>query len=226
MLERITGGSLASINELPFQVSLQFEGYHVCGGSIISEYWVLSAAHCMQFSKYSMTVLAGSENLQSGGLKYEIDSIIKHDGFDEKWFSNDMAVVKVSNPFKMSESIRPILLFNKNESFPVNKVAIVSGWGKGNLPVHLLHKVQLLTVSREECAAAHGVWKLPPGQVCAGVQKGGKDSCKGDSGGPLTIDGRLAGIISWGKDCGLPKTPGVYSEISYFREWIWELTGV
>ncbi|XP_014216184.1 trypsin-1 [Copidosoma floridanum] len=225
---RIIGGEPTVIETRPYQVSLQYGGRHRCGGIILSEYWALTAAHCNIFDLKYVQIRAGSSFNTYGGSIHRVEKIISHEQFWQNSLGNgyyDVAVVKVHEPFVFDDSRQPADLYKSNETILSGTVAVISGWGytEEELPVQLM-SVGLPVISKDICDDAYKQEQggIGEGQICAGLYGvGRKDTCGGDSGGPLTIDGRVAGVVSYGaQDCGDPMLPGVYSEISFFFEWI------
>ncbi|XP_011502149.1 PREDICTED: trypsin-1-like, partial [Ceratosolen solmsi marchali] len=223
---RIIGGENAVIESFPYQISLEYLGYHTCGGSIISAHYVVTAGHCVDVRAAYLTIRAGSSLKGQGGSVHQVDKIIRH----EQYFTNDYGVphydvslLHVKQPFQFDDSRQPINLFDVAEESEPGVKSIITGWGntgKGS-PIQL-QTVSVPIVSKTICNNAYSKFGgIPEGQICAAYYGvGGKDACQGDSGGPLSIDGRLAGIVSWGNGCALAKYPGVYTEISHYREWI------
>lgn len=160
---------------------------------------------------------------------------MSHSLFDPKTFEYDLALLKFAEPVKFERNILPVCVPSGNDSY-VDRLATVIGWGRlyedGPLPDIIQH-VDVPIITNDECEKMYKkagfIEEIPNMFVCAGISKGGKDSCEGDSGGPLTMidnDGRsyLIGIISWGIGCALPSQPGVYTRITAFSDWINEVT--
>ncbi|XP_012146828.2 trypsin-1 [Megachile rotundata] len=228
---RIVGGEPATIYEAPYQVSLQYNGRHFCGGSIIAANWVLTAGHCVVYSASSMTVRAGSTNVNSGGSVHHVQQVIRHNNYrtDSHGIpNNDVALFRVSEPFKFDNSRQPAKLYQGQSSSLAGKYGLITGWGKTNSGTPtVLNKVRVPLLRKSECDSSYRNYGgIPAGQICAGFNAGGKDSCQGDSGGPLYVDGSLAGIVSWGYGCGTPKYPGVYTDVATYRQWIRQNSGV
>lgn len=174
----------------------------------------------------SLTVRAGSSIMGKGGSVHLVDKIVLHEKYaiNEHGIPiNDVAVIRVKDPFQFDDKRRPINLYDVEEESKAGVMAVVTGWGKTSQgsPIQL-QTVSMPIVSKEICNEAYkNFGGLPKAQICAAYYgEGGKDACDGDAGGPLTIEGRLAGIVSWGNGCAKPDFPGVYTEIAAHRDWI------
>ncbi|GAB6027530.1 hypothetical protein CHUAL_001778 [Chamberlinius hualienensis] len=243
---RIVNGQEAQYAKWPWQISVrikQFRGkfIHKCGAALLNENWAVTAAHCVNGRLPGDFVLRmGEFDLDSSNeplrhVERRIEQIIVHPKFHSQSFENDLALVRFQIRMQFQEHIIPICLPLINDTF-VNETGYATGWGKlfyvnGPLPT-VLQEVQLPIITNSECEQEYRkagyLEHIPDIFLCAGFEKGEKDSCEGDSGGPLVVkqgNGRwvLAGIISWGIGCGLPHQPGVYTRISHFRQWIDEI---
>lgn len=214
---RIVGGNAIGISKTPYIVSVQANGGHLCGGSLISDQWVLSASHCFQdIHGADMKVRVGSSFYDQGGKLIDAKYIIKHEDYDNTNLANDIALIKLSEKVNISDSVQIIPLTLKQEASGTR--AYLSGWGytKENsrfIPKHL-HGVEVAVISQEKCR--HWYADLLDTKVCA--YSFGKDSCQGDSGGPMVTNGKLNGIVSSGAGCGT--YPGIYTSIPHFGKWI------
>ncbi|XP_016837090.2 trypsin [Nasonia vitripennis] len=225
---RIVGGEDATIETYPYQISIQEYGSHICGGSIISTYWVLTAGHCVKSDPFNLNIRAGTSIRDKNGTIHKVDNIIRHQNYFENSYrvpSNDIALLKLKEPFVFDKTHQPIKLFQAAEETAPGVEAIITGFGETNKWGYdgQLQTVSIPIVSKELCNKAYVdiAGGISEGQICASYYEiGRKDSCQGDSGGPLTINGRLAGISSWGYDCAKPKYPGVYTEVAAYRNWI------
>uniref|UniRef100_A0A8C9A6N5 Transmembrane protease serine 3 n=1 Tax=Prolemur simus TaxID=1328070 RepID=A0A8C9A6N5_PROSS len=231
---RIVGGNTSTLAQWPWQVSLQFQGYHLCGGSIITPLWIVTAAHCVYdlYLPKSWTVQAGLVSLlDSPAPSHLVEKIIYHSKYKPKRLGNDIALMKLAGPLVFSEMIQPVCLPNSEESFPDGKVCWTSGWGAtedgaGDASPVLNHAAVPL-ISNKICNHREvygGI--ISPSMLCAGYLKGGVDSCQGDSGGPLVCQERrvwkLVGATSFGIGCAEVNKPGVYTRITSFLDWIHE----
>jgi len=238
---RIVGGEEASDGEFPFQVSLRSVGAvgltHFCGGSIIDENWVLTAAHCCAGQiPATMHVVAGGiklNNFENEEEPRNLDAIIGHPDYSAATISNDACLLKMKEPFEWTEFVQPIALPAVMQDTAAGSMVTVTGWGttsEGALGLpNVLHKVSVPVVSDEDCNASYGAsgYAVADSMICAGLPEGGKDSCQGDSGGPFFSNEspetrELLGIVSWGIGCARAGYPGVYTEVSHFVEWITE----
>lgn len=228
---RIVGGQNTTIENAPYQISLQAYGSHNCGGSIISKEWIITAGHCSGGSASSYKIRAGSTHHNKGGSLYNVVKVIRHENYDTN--SNglpldDIALMRVEEPFKFDETRQPIPLYNLGEESIPGAISVITGWGNTfqGYPDQL-HTVNVPIVSKAQCNENYKSYGgIPDNQICAAYPEGGKDACQGDSGGPLVIDGRLSGVVSWGYGCARPGYPGVYTEVASYRSWIRENSGV
>ncbi|XP_076179603.1 transmembrane protease serine 9-like [Ptiloglossa arizonensis] len=226
---RIVNGEDAKVGEIPYQVSLQNKGssFHFCGGSVLNKNYVITAAHCVTGKiGGNIQIVAGTINLAKPTSKHNVKKIIIHELYNssDSW-KNDIALLKVDKEFIKSKQISFVPLPLANQSTPVNQVATVSGWGRlwegGPTTIHL-QRVDILIASQEYCKYMYKSQSLNiyDSQVCAydpSVQKG---SCHGDSGGPLTIKGKLIGLVSWAMGCAYTDYPTVYTRVSSHLDWI------
>merc|ERR1719369_14591 len=229
---KIVGGEDATAGEFPWQVSLRAIGHlpltHFCGGSVIAPTWVVTAGHCCA-GQIALTchVVAGDTHsgiINDEGEKFmSVEKIIQHEDYEAQTISNDICLIKLTEALEWSDYIAPIPIPAQGAETEAGTVCTVTGWGVKNegglLLPHQLQKVEVPVVSDEECREPYGD-QVQDNMICAGVPEGGKDSCQGDSGGPFVCNGELVGVVSWGYGCARPGYPGVYTETSYFTDWV------
>ncbi|XP_038178211.1 serine protease 44-like [Arvicola amphibius] len=230
---RIVAGQPAAQRKWPWQVSLKVKGRHICGGSLISKWWVMTAAHCV-FGHLDYVVAMGEvDRWSSQAVNIPVQDIIVHQDFSVMGpIVHDIALALLAFPVNYSASIQPVCLPRRTFLVQAGTQCWVTGWGRvveGGASSRLLREVQLSIIRHEKCnqilkdktGSIFGITQ--EGVVCGYSEKGG-DTCQGDSGGPLVCELNetwvQVGIVSWGIGCGRKGYPGVYTEVSYYRNWI------
>lgn len=221
---RIVGGEPTTIYEFPWQVSIRVFNRHNCGGSIIQQNKVLTAAHCIENRPLAkVDVRVGSSNQKNGGEIIKVTKMIEHEEWNPNTINNDIGLLILFTSLQYGPSIQPIPLAAFGELVSANDIALISGWGllseNGESP-NQLHFVAVPIVDDDLCAQTNNLVNRQT-MICAGrFVEGGADSCQQDSGGPLVVNGVLHGVVSWGNGCARPKSPGVYARVAHFRKWI------
>jgi V8-like Glu-specific endopeptidase len=234
---RIVNGEIARKHEFPFMAALLNKERQFCGGSLIDSSHILTAAHCVaHMSKYdvkNLRVILGDHNLKddydANAEKYRVKRVIRHKGFDASTLHNDVAILTLDKEVQLGTGIQPVCLEISAFDYTASTVS-VAGWGTtkdGGQTSSTLRKVDVRVWTNKECASSYGN-KAPGGiidtMICASTPELRKDSCSGDSGGPLfTCTGntcRQIGVVSWGIGCARAEFPGVYTSVTKFQEWI------
>ncbi len=237
---KITGGTSAGISDFPWQVFL-IAGNFQCGGSIIDQNWVVTAAHCTENDNGTailasdMVVKVGANDPYSSseGKNYLVSEVIVHEAYNNITLENDIALLRIKGPINFPNAT-PVKLISADDVLAGATIpgvmSWVTGWGITSVNPKIfpttLQKVQLPIVSN---ATASAVWStIPPTDIMAGYRNGNKDACSGDSGGPMVVpvlgEYKLAGIVSWGSsNCN---SYGAYTMVSLFDSWISTNTGI
>uniref|UniRef100_A0A336LM00 CSON013641 protein n=1 Tax=Culicoides sonorensis TaxID=179676 RepID=A0A336LM00_CULSO len=212
---RIVGGTTATPHEFPYIVSLQWSnGQHFCGGSIIHRSWVITAAHCEERPN-NLRVVAGAHDVERLNGREQIrrsTAFIIHQNYDGGVGPNDIALVKVAQPFQFNLMVRAINL-PQPRTYPTGW-GLASGWGdmsrdaSGNY-ARFLQKVWLPIHSQDKCLELWRGANIDRSNLCAAPLDGSTDTCNADSGGPLAQGNSLVGLVSWGPTpCARPNAPG------------------
>ncbi|NWU79897.1 TMPS6 protease, partial [Onychorhynchus coronatus] len=233
-LSRIVGGLNSVEGEWPWQASLQVRGRHICGGTLIADRWVVSAAHCFQderlASPFIWTVYLGKyfQNATSHTeVSFKVIRLFLHPYYEEDSHDYDVALLQLDHPVIISPLIQPICLPAPSHFFEPGLHCWITGWGalkEGGHISNILQKVDVQLIQQNVCSEAYH-YMITPRMLCAGYYKGKKDVCQGDSGGPLACkepSGRwfLAGLVSWGMGCAHSNHYGVYTRITQVLGWI------
>lgn len=225
---RIVGGVRTNVKAFPWQVSINRLGQHFCGGSVIADNLILTAAHCFQDAGTGSVnrktlgqtmVTSGTSNLRLPVKRTHIARLLKPTGsgaYNHKNQKNDIVVLKTADKL----AGRKIRLARPGETF-VGKRTYVSGFGltseSGKKSDQMLYTWGTV-LPDEACTRVYGSTYDRKTMLCAGDLKGGKDSCQGDSGGPLIVrepQGAIQiGIVSFGVGCARKGIPGVYTRVT------------
>ncbi|XP_030041483.1 mannan-binding lectin serine protease 2 isoform X3 [Microcaecilia unicolor] len=240
-MQRIHGGRKASSGDFPWQVMFTTHGDLLGGGALLYDSWVLTAAHVIYDLQdpSSLTLKLGQVRQHASDYIQALpEEIFIHEGYvhDDTNFNNDIALIKLKIKVPITAMVMAICLPGEENRFQVmaDDTGVVAGWGtteKGSISQHLRF-VDVDVVSQEKCNASYTNKKSPGGKAlvltenmfCAGGE--GKDSCTGDSGGPLIFQEKqhkkwfIGGIVSWGLDCGVEGQYGVYTKVSNYILWI------
>ncbi|KAI4456890.1 polyserase-related [Holotrichia oblita] len=230
---RVVGGKEAYLGLAPHVVSFQVKYpeqttyMHVCGGVIICNKYILSAAHCTtHIRRLPKRIKAGIMSLDDEGQTVEVQSIFDHPYYDEDDIQNDISILKLKKNLQYNDFVSPTRIHAK-EMAP-NGTVLLAGWGKTGSkeePSQKMLYAYIPIVEKEECfrylaAAGYNVF-LHNYLVCAGALSGGVAVCDGDSGGPIVQNNITLGIVSWSPSpCGAVNTSTAYMPPSHYVEWI------
>ncbi|XP_057659340.1 transmembrane protease serine 9-like [Diorhabda carinulata] len=220
----VVGGQNAWIEDYPYQVSILYQGSHGCGGSIIDENHILTAAHCTyNVEETILSVRVGSSWRNEGGAVYDVEKIEVHPDFDDLTFDYDISILRLTTSLDFGKRVQPITLATAGTQIDDNLDGYVTGWGKlgEQEPMsNQLQVVELPVISTQTCSRYYPTGFITERMFCAGYIGGGKDTCDGDSGGPIVVAGIQIGIVSWGIICAAPDEPGAYSKIPELVDYI------
>jgi hypothetical protein len=258
---RIVGGKEAKQHSWPWQVYVVLNGIYYgyydsgveCGGTLVDNRWIITAAHCVGSSQVSGYVRVGIHNFRDDDTEFSkrvVKRAVIHPGWDSSTFENDIALLELVSDAIVDpkdiyerERVTPLCLPNEQTCFDKRTPCVVTGWGVYDSKTYARHselqEVAVRLMPKDECTK-HKTYAnyVKPSMVCAGYEKGGKDACAGDSGGPLmcrvkdqnsdtyTDKWVLYGVVSWGIDCAKEGQPGIYTSVPAMYEWIHEVTGL
>ncbi|KAI5089565.1 transmembrane protease serine 13 isoform X1, partial [Silurus meridionalis] len=231
---RIIGGNVAPQGQWPWQASLHFQGSHVCGGTVVSQDFIVTAAHCFPSDPPAWQVAANWRVYLGVDTQYilppahYIADIIIHESYNPNTHDNDIALLKLTQPINFTSAVLPVCLPAYDQVIYAGTQCWTTGFGTTQegeaLGSSHLMEVAVDVFDKSLCNDAYkGL--ISDDMLCAGDLNGGKDACQGDSGGPLVCqeeDGRwyLYGVTSWGIGCGRVNKPGVYSNVHNLLQWI------
>ncbi len=226
----IIGGVAVKIEDFPYQVDLRVNDTANCGGTIISDRYVLTAAHCTFPYPGQLNIRVGSAT-KGKGTNYNVTRAVEHPKYKEGDMYYDAAILEISPPIDFGTGVQAIPLADVEPA--VGTDSVVSGWGTvtPNEPDYAtaLQAVHVPIYDHNTCKKDNAeVHPVTADMICAGYPDGKKDACQGDSGGPLVTGGKIVGVVSWGKSCAQPKFPGVYSSVASaeVRSFIKNTTGL
>jgi secreted trypsin-like serine protease len=233
---KIVGGTESKRGDWPWQISMQRNGNHICGGSLINDQWIVTAAHCVVGNtnpNVYRIVFGLHDRLVSDSwvITRTVSSVVVHPQYSSRNFVNDIALMKLSTPIaQYTEYYMPVCFPNVSQTFD-NQIGYTVGWGAatyGGPALRYLTEVATPILTDVACRARYNIGMINTNiQICSGG--GQKGACQGDSGGPFIVsdssrNGRyvLAGLTSWGIGCG---DGGVYTRASFYKTWIESIAG-
>lgn len=246
---KIIGGVESKYLQWPWMVSVELRNpvlkifTHKCGGFIINNHWVMTAAHCIHEAKPKSITLRfaehdlSHENELHPHFRRNVTQMIIHSSFKPETFENDIALLKLDRAIEYGPAVAPLCLASKSSELFINETATVVGWGQTDAdfirPFSVLRHTTLRVLSNLQCLnqyATVGYQEDFPSYFLCAAEKD-KDSCEGDSGGPLMVKttflGRsrwmAIGIVSWGMGCAIPNQPGVYTRMTEYTRWVGQM---
>ncbi|XP_003783951.1 enteropeptidase [Otolemur garnettii] len=231
---KIVGGNNAKEGAWPWLAALYYNNQLLCGASLVSRDWLVSAAHCVygkNMKPSQWTAILGlhmTSNLTSPQTAAVlIDQIVISPHYNKRTKDNDIAMMHLEVQVNYTDYIQPICLPEENQAFPPGRMCFIAGWGRlihQGPTANILQEAEVPLLSNEKCQQQMQEYNITENMICAGYEEGGTDTCQGDSGGPLMCQENnrwfLAGVTSFGYQCALPHRPGVYVRVPRFTEWI------
>uniref|UniRef100_A0A8C2B6M6 Peptidase S1 domain-containing protein n=1 Tax=Cyprinus carpio TaxID=7962 RepID=A0A8C2B6M6_CYPCA len=221
----IVNGREAKPHSRPYMVSVQAKKSHICGGFLISDRFVMTAAHCPKDSSV-VTVVLGAHDLQKkneNSVRFTVESYHQHPNYTNKSFHNDILLLKLEKNVQLNDNIKWISIPAEGSDIEAGSVCSIAGWGrlatKGKRSDHLM-ETDVKVMNNMECESKWGKKYFSTSQMMCVHGDGG--SCNRDSGGPLVCGDTAVGVTSFGdpKICNSRERPEVYIKISPYIEWI------
>jgi len=239
---RIVGGQEATPGQFPYQVGLFINvtgGQAFCGGSILSEEWILTAAHCVDATKYAVVVIGG-HNVRvpdAEQIRVEATEFIVHEKWDATAITDDVALIRLSRPIEFNDRVQPTRLPAREHSEKnfAGETGTASGWGLPSDSATSISPVLRWVQNRITTHSGCSQWYFGIVQSAMHIcmsGSGGRSICSGDSGGPMVVTDRdgqptQVGIVSFGIALGCEfGFPGVFSRVTSYVDWISEKTGI
>ncbi|XP_034140656.1 trypsin-1 [Drosophila guanche] len=219
---RIVGGFSTDIVNVPYIVSLQLYGNHHCGGSIVNNHTIVTAAHCLAGipRRLLKVKVGGTTSDPADGQLFSAASIHYHEKWSASTMDYDIGLIRLANDLTYSRKIKAIGMNHKR--IQDGSFATISGWGfttDNGASSKVLRFARVPIVNQTVCTNLLGN-RVTERMICAGyLSSGGVDACQMDSGGPLVVREKLIGIVSWGIGCALTNRPGVYARIGILFPW-------
>ncbi|KAM6230015.1 granzyme A-like [Porphyrio hochstetteri] len=223
----IIGGHVVRPHSWPYMAALQTGNSIQCGGALVEEQWVLTAAHCKAEGLRVVLGAHRASRAEKSQQIFEVTKCIPYPEFDRSSKENDIMLLKLNDTAEVNKYVKCLPLPDSGEDLQPGTKCKVAGWGdrSSRKPSECLREATLKIVDRKTCETKYGSGtKITNNMLCAlGKTMFSKsDACKGDSGGPLICGKRYSGIVSFGRRCGTsPMVPGVYTRLTKnYIDWI------
>jgi len=235
---RIIGGTEASPGMFPWQCLYRTTDGGLCGCSVLSRRWVITAAHCTEDTPArNIRITMGVTNRRRDvGQTFLVDLKIEHEDYNPATLENDIALLFLDREAVFNSLVRNISVPPQGSDVTVGKSCVISGWGTTSETAtsspSILQHANVPVLSNRKCQTYLRSIRVVDVFLCAGFEEGGIDTCQGDSGGPLACfneeQGKyyLQGLTSFGFNCARVRSPGVYTRVSEFGDWIRENSGI
>lgn len=234
--KKIVNGENADMCEWNWQVGLWRGDWHFCGGMLISDEWVLTAAHCGRRADFDV-VAGGYDKYNENKFQQRKKAVewITHPDWNRRTMHQDLALVKLDSPVEFNDCIGSVCLPTRDVT--PGESCWITGWGtlsSGGRTPDILQEVEVDIISNEDCTSKYDYEEsaIDSSMICAQGKnsKGTTDACQGDSGGPLVCNGTdgswaIYGATSWGYGCASPVYPGIWSRVHAELDWINSVTG-
>uniref|UniRef100_A0A3Q2D7F0 Granzyme-like protein 1 n=1 Tax=Cyprinodon variegatus TaxID=28743 RepID=A0A3Q2D7F0_CYPVA len=208
---------------MQYVVSVQRAGHHVCGGFLISEDFVVTAAVCST-PKPDVVVLGSHDLKSSNAEKIKIEEQYKHPDYRDVEYGDDIVLLKLSGKAPLKKLVKTLPIPKDEIKLKEGEICSVAGWGKTESKDFIVDDMGVVNVSLLNPQLCRKIWGpgLPPKVICAGGYNTNKGFCQGDSGGPLVCKGMAVGVVSFNRhrNCKYPDVPNVYTDISKYLQWI------
>ncbi|XP_008327124.1 granzyme B-like [Cynoglossus semilaevis] len=226
----IVNGQVSKPHSRPYMASLQYSGKHNCGGLLVQEDFVLTAAHCKNGNLEStqpMTVVLGAHNLkhkEKSQQSIQVAAFYAHPKYHGK-FDNDIMLLKLEKKARLNKFVQTIKLPVKDKTIRAKVACVVAGWGqkgRSEPSSDVLKEATEWTQFKDECVWIWNIYFNSSHMICTRFDKNKGGLCQGDSGGPLICKDKLVGITAFthGEDCNNSKFPHVFTRIGHFLPWI------
>ncbi|XP_042567792.1 duodenase-1-like [Cyprinus carpio] len=226
----IVNGREAKPHSRPYMVSVQFKEHHICGGFLVSDRFVMTAAHCLN-NFPALTVVLGAHELQRKSenlVRIKVESYHQHPDYDAESLNNDLLLLKLEKNAQLNDNIKWISIPTEEGDIEAGSVCSVAGWGRlktNGTASDRLMETNVMVMNNEKCESKWTKTAFSASLMMCVYGDGG--SCEGDSGGPLICGDTAVGVSSFGDPdlCNSPELPEVYTKISAYLQWIKSLIG-